>query len=112
DPLPDQQTDKEPSFDVQPPDVDDDTDYAIESILDVRVNNDERDPLLRNRKGLLQYLCKWKDYPEGDDNPSWEPYMNVVGASDLVEAYHNAHPTKPKLHKKFKSLTGKQDAVV
>ncbi|KAG9379360.1 Asp-protease-2 multi-domain protein [Pyrenophora tritici-repentis] len=85
------------------PEVEDDTEYT--------------DPAARGRKGkttqgLLQYLVRWANYPDGPDNPSWEPYMNLADSADTVTRYHLDHPNKPPMHRKFKSLTGKQDMLV
>jgi hypothetical protein len=45
----------------------------------------------RNRK--LQYLIKWKGYPESDN--TWEPVDNVQ-APLLTREYHEAHPLEDK----------------
>jgi hypothetical protein len=45
----------------------------------------------RNRK--LQYLIKWKGYPESDN--TWEPVSNVQ-APLLIREYHEAHPLEDK----------------
>lgn len=95
---------------IHDPDAEDEQDYDVESIIECRIKRDLRDPLLRNRKGLLQYKVVWKDYPRGPDNPSWEPYMNLVSSADLVYQWHRDHPSIP-IHKKFGNLTGKQDML-
>jgi hypothetical protein len=41
----------------------------------------------------LQYLIKWKGYPES--NNTWEP-VNNVQAPRLVKGYHKAHPLEDK----------------
>jgi len=45
----------------------------------------------RNHK--LQYLIKWKGYPESDN--AWEPVKNVQ-APLLTRKYHEAHPLEDK----------------
>jgi hypothetical protein len=100
-PLPSQPQDEEGHVELADPDIDDDTDYDVEAVLDSRMN-----------KRMLQYLVKWAEYPEGPDNPSWEPYMNVIDSADLVMAFHKQRPDKPGPHKKFSTLTGKQDLVI
>ncbi|KAA8616751.1 Chromo domain-containing protein [Pyrenophora tritici-repentis] len=99
------------------PEVEDDTEYTVEAIEDCRINKKLKDPAARGRKGkttqgLLQYLVRWANYPDGPDNPSWEPYMNLADSADTVTRYHLDHPNKPPMHRKFKSLTGKQDMLV
>jgi transposase InsO family protein len=46
----------------------------------------------RNRR-KLQYLIKWKGYPESDN--TWEPVENVQ-ASLLIRKYHKTHPLEDK----------------
>jgi hypothetical protein len=45
----------------------------------------------QNRK--LQYLIKWRGYPESDN--TWEPVKNVQ-APLLTREYHKAHPLEDK----------------
>lgn len=40
------------------PDMEDEKQWEVHEVLDARVNHTERDPLLRNRKGLLQYKVR------------------------------------------------------
>jgi len=55
--------------------------FEIEEIRDSRrINN------------RLQYLIKWKGYPESDN--SWEPLTHIP-ARGLVKEFHRRHPTKP-----------------
>ncbi|CAA9957706.1 Asp-protease-2 multi-domain protein [Pyrenophora teres f. maculata] len=103
--------DDEGHVELADPEVDDDTEYTVEAVLDSRINKQFRDPEL-NRKGLLQYKVRWADYPEGPDNPSWEPYMNLVGSADLVIEYHRQKPAKPGPHRKFNTLAGRQDLLM
>ncbi|KAI2477934.1 hypothetical protein Ptr902_10617 [Pyrenophora tritici-repentis] len=53
-PLPGQVQDEEGHFELADPDIDDDTNYSVEAVLDSRINKQLRDPAL-NKKGLLQY---------------------------------------------------------
>jgi transposase InsO family protein len=90
-PLPGQQLDIEEPAELEPEEVD----YEVEAILDSRMDMTQRDPGRRGRpRGVLQYLIKWKDYKEGEDNPSWEPYT-IVDAPDLIAQFHRDHPEKP-----------------
>jgi hypothetical protein len=56
--------------------------YEVEAILDTRRTG-------RGRK--LQYLVKWKGYPNADNQ--WEDYQNVM-ADDLVRQFQWRNPTK------------------
>lgn len=111
-PLPGQPQDEEGPVELADPDIDDNTDYSVEAVLDSRLNKQLRDPNLNDRKGLLQYKVRWQDYPEGPDNPSWEPYMNLVDSADLVAEFHRQRHSKPGPHVKFSTLTGKQDLLM
>ena len=55
--------------------------FEIENILDSR--------RVKNR---LQYLVKWKGYPDSDN--SWEPLANIP-ARGLIKEFHRRNPTKP-----------------
>ncbi|CAJ0932536.1 unnamed protein product [Ranitomeya imitator] len=69
---------------VEPPApvlVEGELEYIVEKILDSRVSR---------RK--LQYLVKWKGYAQEDN--SWV-FASDVHASDLVRAFHAAHPGRP-----------------
>jgi hypothetical protein len=96
------------------PDVEDDADYSVEAIEDCRINNTLSDPYKRSKskRGLLQYKVRWANYPEGPDNPTWEPYMNLLGSGDIIYEYHRDHLDKPGLHHKFKTLVDKQDLML
>ena len=94
-PLAGQDQPVEEPCEVVPPE--DETEYTVEQILDSQIDSAQRDPSRRGRpKGLLRYLVKWKDYPESDDNPSWEPHMYVTdGAKELINRFHDKQPDKP-----------------
>ena len=67
-----------------PPDlVDGEPEYEVESILDSRVSR---------RK--LQYLVKWKGYPNEDN--TWEPATALANASDAVTLFHRQYPSAPR----------------
>lgn len=50
--------------------------YEVETILRRRL-----------RKGLVEYLVKWKDY-ESDEN-TWEPEQNLAGARETIQAFQD-----------------------
>jgi hypothetical protein len=62
--------------------VDNEEEYEVENILDSRKTG-------RGRK--LQYLIKWKGYPDADNQ--WEDSRNV-SADELVRQFQRRNPTK------------------
>jgi len=46
----------------------------------------------RRTRNRLEYLIKWKGYPDSDN--SWKP-CSYVAARGLVKEFHRRHPTKP-----------------
>jgi len=66
-----------PNFSRPPPDlIGDEVEYKVEQI---------RNHCYSGRNRVLQYLIKWKGYPESDN--MWELALDVH-ASDLVRNYH------------------------
>jgi hypothetical protein len=64
-----------------PPDlIDNQEQYKVKAI---------RDHQRRGKKWSLQYLIKWKGYPESDN--TWEPVKHVQ-APKIVRQYHQHHP--------------------
>jgi hypothetical protein len=69
-----------PNFTRPPPDlVDGLEEFEVEKILDSR-----------RRRRQLQYLVKWKGYPDADN--TWEPAIHLH-APDVVQDFHAAHPS-------------------
>src|SRR6266403_235282 len=67
-----------PNFTCPPPDlIEGEEEYEVEQIVAHRTFG---------RSKRLQYLIKWKGYPESDN--SWEP-ADQVHAPDLVKRYHS-----------------------
>src|SRR5487761_1247260 len=70
-----------PNFSRPPPDlITGEAEYEVENIRSHRRHGKRR---------LLQYLLKWKGYPESDN--TWEP-ADQIHAPELVKAYHRRHP--------------------
>ncbi|KAF2126979.1 hypothetical protein P153DRAFT_297112, partial [Dothidotthia symphoricarpi CBS 119687] len=69
------------------PEANDKTEYAVKRIKDYRVNR-RMVNLSIYKKGLLQYLVRWANYLEGNDNPLWEPYVNIIKLLDMVHDYY------------------------
>jgi hypothetical protein len=67
----------------QPIEVDNELEYEVEAVLDSR-----------KYRNQLQYLVKWKGYDAGHN--SWEPTTNLTNCSELVDAFHTAHPAAPR----------------
>ena len=72
-----------PNFSQSLPDlIDREKEYEVERIVNHRLYG-------RSRK--LQYLIKWKGYPES--NSTWEP-ADQVHTPDLIKLYHRHSPLK------------------
>src|SRR5487761_1272670 len=70
-----------PNFSRPPPDlIAGEAEYEVKNIRSHRRHGKRRQ---------LQYLLKWKGYPESDN--TWEP-ADQIHAPDLVKAYHRRHP--------------------
>ena len=65
--------------------------FEVEDIRDSR--------RVRNR---LEYLIKWKGYPESDN--SWEP-LSHIPARGLVKEFHRRHPTKPSSRRRIHTVS-------
>ena len=72
-----------------PLELNDSNEYEVQRILDSKVD--------RCRKGSsLLYLVEWSGFDDTAESTSWEPAENVQNAPDLVKAFHQAYPDKPK----------------
>ena len=73
------------NFPRPPPDViDGEEEYEVEAIRGHRYFG---------RRRTLQYLIKWKGYPEADN--TWENHGDVF-AGQLIRQYHQTHPLRDK----------------
>ena len=45
-------------------------------------------------QGKLQYLVKWKGYPQ--EERTWESEKNIDNAKEMVKKFHKNHPSAPK----------------
>lgn len=71
------------AFDRPPPDlVDEEEEYEVEAIRDSR-----------KFRGKIQFLVKWKGYPEAEN--TWEPPKHITHADEELLAFYNQNPTKP-----------------
>ena len=52
-----------------------DEEYEVEKVLDKRV-----------KKGQVEYLVKWKNYDDPDDN-TWEPADNLKEAKTAIDKF-------------------------
>ena len=76
-------TSHKPNFSQPPPDlINREEEYEVEHIVNHHLYKKAR---------KLQYLIKWKGYPESDN--TWEP-ANQVHAFDLIKLYHQYSPLK------------------
>src|SRR5229473_1175656 len=74
-----------PNYSRPPPDlIEGEEEYEVEKVINHRH---------AGRARTLQYLIKWKGYPEADN--TWEP-ADQVHAPQLVKTYHRQHPLKDK----------------
>jgi transposase InsO family protein len=62
--------------------VGDHEEYVVDHIVDSRL-----------RRGKLEYLVHWKDYPREDR--TWEPPANVTHAKASIGSFHRLHPEAP-----------------
>merc|ERR1711971_246765 len=66
-----------PSSQIDEDDYDEE-EFIVEEVLDRRVG----------RKGKTEYLIKWKNYENNDDNNTWEPVQNIIeGYKHLIESF-------------------------
>ena len=66
-----------------PPDlIGDELEYEVEEVLDSRI-----------QRKKLQYLVKWKGYPNEEN--TWEPEDCLANAKDRVTAFHKQYPSAP-----------------
>ena len=67
-----------------PPAVEgDNPEWEVEYIKDSRLS-----------RGKLQYLVKWKGYPQ--EESTWEPADNLKNSRKVVNDFHGKHPSAPK----------------
>src|SRR6266403_124482 len=88
-----------PNFTCPPPDlIEGEEEYEVEQIVAHRTFG---------RSKCLQYLIKWKGYPESDN--SWEP-ADQVHAPDLVKHYYSAAKDQSAVHSTVKDQSAPQIA--
>src|SRR5713226_7280102 len=74
-----------PNYSRPPPDlIEGEEEYEVERVINHRYTG---------RARTLQYLIKWKGYPEADN--TWES-ADQTHAPQLIKAYHRQHPLEDK----------------
>ena len=71
-----------------PVDIDGETEYEIEEILDSKIDR-------RRRNCKLLYLVRWSGYEGTDEETSWLLADELGHASELVHDFHLRYPDKP-----------------
>ncbi len=78
-----------PNYSRLPPDlIEGEEEYEVKKIVNHRRSGQSQ---------TLQYLIKWKGYPEADN--TWEP-ADQVHALELIKAYHRQNPLGDKRSQK------------
>src|ERR1700722_14036581 len=76
---------------IQPPpppvEVDNNIEYKIAKILNSKLD--------QCRKCKLLYLVRWAGYEGTDQEMDWLVATELTHASELVAAFHSAHPSRP-----------------
>ena len=60
--------------------VDEEEEYEVEVIIDSKIDHRFR------REEQLQYLVKWKGYPDSDNQ--WIPFQNLTHAPEIIKEFH------------------------
>ena len=74
-----------------PVDIDSETEYEIEEILDLKIDR-------RCRNCKLLYLVCWSGYEGTDEETSWLLANELGHASELVHDFHLQYLDKPGPH--------------
>jgi hypothetical protein len=73
-----------PNYERPPPDlIEDEEEYEVDQILDSRKHG---------RGSALQYLVRWKGYPDSDNQ--WVAKQDLF-APQLIKDFHQRHPRAP-----------------
>lgn len=67
--------------------------YEVETVRKKRV-----------RKGQVQYLIKWRGWPESAN--TWEPFENVKACADIIEEFEKSSAAKPGKKGRIKKKVG------
>ncbi|KKZ66976.1 hypothetical protein EMCG_07334, partial [[Emmonsia] crescens] len=62
--------------------IEEETEYLVEEILDKRIHYNK-----------VQYLVKWEGYPSSEN--SWEPLWHLDNAEEEIEGYEAANRDRP-----------------
>jgi hypothetical protein len=60
--------------------------WEVEAIVDKRIKKVGRG---RRKKNLIEYLIKWKDYPEWEN--SWEPESGLRQSKELIDKFNQKY---------------------
>lgn len=82
-------------------------DFETAAILDSKIDKalDNEDPFPTTQKpcskGLLMYKVLWEGYP---NEPTWEPYVNLVGSEELLGRFHDKYKRKAGPHPRWMEI--------
>ena len=68
-----------------------DEEYEVEKVLDKRVMQDQTGVKRAGGKVQVEYLVKWKNYDDPDDN-TWEPADNLREAKVAIDKFEKVSP--------------------
>jgi hypothetical protein len=74
--------------------------WAIDEILQSRIDNRRNDPATRT-KGCLMYKIRWQNFDNLNTTPTWWMYTNLDQAPYAVADFHHQYPDMPGPHETF-----------
>jgi hypothetical protein len=67
--------------------------YVVEAVLSHRPATRSTGSRKKRPKSDFSFLVRWADLPEGDENPSWEPWANQSLRESAPFAAYLAQPS-------------------